>query len=141
MDAVKSILDSFLPLYQVLVARGDDVGRWPIFVAALRDTGRVIVTEVDSTVAARQFLQDYPVAAAVVDTDLGDGISGAVFVRELSMTHPFVNTALVSELSAEDFHESTEGFGVFMKIPAMPDDQTATEFLEKLDTINALTAS
>lgn len=140
MDAVKSALDSFLPLYQVLVVRGD-VGRWPVFVAALRDTGRVIVTEVDSAVAARQFLQDYPVAAAVVDTELGDSTSGAVFVRELSMTYPFVNTTLVSDLTDEDFHESTEGLGVFMKIPTMPDGRTATEFLEKLDAINALTVS
>ena len=140
MDAVKSALDSFLPVYQVLVVQGD-VGRWPVFVAALRDTGRVLVTEVDSTVAARQFLQDYPVAAVVVDIDLGDGTSGAIFVRELSMAHPFVNTSLVSELSAEDFHESTEGLGVFMKIPTAPDGRTADEFLEKLDTISALTVS
>lgn len=140
MESVKSVPDSSLPLYQVVVVRGG-VSRWPDFVAALRGSGRVTVSEVDTVAAARQLLEERPVAAVVVDNDLAGGISGATFVRELSMTHPFVNTALVSDLSAEDFHESTEGLGVFMKIPNSPDGRTAKEFLEKLDTINALTVS
>lgn len=140
MNGAQSALNTFLPLYSVLVARGD-AGRWRVFVDALQDTGRVILTEVDSAAAARQFLEDNRVAAVLIDADLADGRRGADFLREVSMGHPFVNTALVSGLSAEDFHESTEGFGVFMQLPTVPDGRTVTEFLEKLDIISRLSAS
>ncbi|NNK57005.1 MAG: hypothetical protein HKP44_06800 [Desulfofustis sp.] len=64
------------------------------------------------------------IAAARVDGVIVDeeveGGTGLDFIREFTPRHPFINCALVSSLYPHEFHEATEGFGIFMQIPPRP---------------------
>ena len=65
--------------------------------------------------------------------------SGLDLIKQLVKKNPFINTALVSPLSHEDFHEVTEGFGVFMQLSPQPgkgDADTFCELLAKIYGIN-----
>ncbi len=50
-----------------------------------------------------------------------------------------MNCAAVSSLSADDFHEASEGLGVMMQLPLEPDLKDAEKLVEYLKTILNLT--
>ncbi|KJS02416.1 MAG: hypothetical protein VR65_05730 [Desulfobulbaceae bacterium BRH_c16a] len=77
------------------------------------------------------------VDTAVVDEKLADG-DGLLFVRELMKVNPLINCALISSLSPADFHEATEGLGVFMQLPANPGAEQAEKMLQLIESIEAL---
>jgi len=68
---------------------------------------------------------------------LSDGPS-LPFVKDLMRKHPLTNCAMVSSLSPEDFHELTEGLGLFMQLPLHPGAQEAKKMMHILDSISAL---
>ncbi|MBU1172856.1 MAG: hypothetical protein KKD44_25130 [Proteobacteria bacterium] len=74
---------------------------------------------------------------AVVDQMVG-GMPGIRWVEQMLPLNPMVNTALVSSLSDEDFHEYTEGLGVLMRIPLDPDKTTVTRVVERLVKVLSL---
>ncbi len=59
-------------------------------------------------------------------------------VTELMKKQPLINCAMVSTLSPEDFHEYTEGLGVFMQLPLNPGEGEAEKMLEILNSIDVL---
>jgi DNA-binding NtrC family response regulator len=61
--------------------------------------------------------------------------SGLQFIRELVRSHPFINCALVSPLYPQEFHEATEGLGLFMQLPPAPDGAQAPKIREQLAAI------
>jgi DNA-binding response OmpR family regulator len=68
---------------------------------------------------------------AVIDSELPD--TGPLpLVQELLMVNAMVNTAVVSPLSDEEFHEASEGLGVLARLPLMPGEGDAAELLRKL---------
>ena len=75
----------------------------------------------------------------VMDEHLADGDSLA-FVKELVKQQPLINCAMVSSLAAKDFHEATEGLGVFMQLPVNPEAEEAARMLQLLQSIGALMA-
>lgn len=62
--------------------------------------------------------------------------TGLQFIRELVMRHPFINCALVSPLYPQEFHEATEGLGIFMQLPPAPDGGQAPKIREHLAAIS-----
>jgi len=75
----------------------------------------------------------------VLVVDLANG-SALPFVKEVVKTDPFINCAMVSHLSKEEFHETTEGLGVFMQLPVSPGAEEAKRMLDLLESIGVLTA-
>ncbi len=73
----------------------------------------------------------------IVDEQLDD-MSGIAFVRLLVKAYPLVNTAIVSALTAAEFHEATEGLGVLMQLPLEPQEKEAEALLAVLAKIGAL---
>ncbi|MBW1635920.1 MAG: response regulator transcription factor [Deltaproteobacteria bacterium] len=73
----------------------------------------------------------------VVDVQLKD-TEPLTLVTELMKKQPLINYAMVSSLSHEDFHEYSEGLGVFMQLPLSPGEREAGEMLEILKSINLL---
>lgn len=53
-------------------------------------------------------------------------------VSELLMENAMVNTAVISRLSEEEFHEAAEGLGVLARLPVEPDTDDAAELLDRL---------
>ena len=73
----------------------------------------------------------------IVDEQLDD-MSGIEFVKQLVKVNPMVNTAIVSTLTADEFHEVTEGLGVLMQLPPHPGENDAEALLAVLEKIGAL---
>jgi len=82
-------------------------------------------------------LKDRKINLVIVDQQLGD-IDGISFVKQLVKINPLINTAIVSDLAAEDFHEATEGLGVLMQLPKEPQEKDGDTLLTILEKIGAL---
>ncbi len=98
------------------------------------------ITRCDAGRSAGELICKNNYAAVAVDVDLVDG-NGLYFVRQWAREYPLVNFALVSDLSADDFHEITEGLGVFMQLSSDSDKEEAGKMLEILRKINGLLQS
>jgi hypothetical protein len=73
---------------------------------------------------------------ALLVADTIDGEKPLALVTEITKHFPLVNCGLVSDLSPEDFHEWTEGLGVFAQLSPQPtreEAKTIVETLRKLD--------
>ena len=53
-------------------------------------------------------------------------------VQKLLMVNAMVNTAVVSPLADEEFHEASEGLGILGRLPVEPGIGEATDLLQKL---------
>lgn len=73
----------------------------------------------------------------VADEDLGD-MTALELSRRLLKINPMINCALVSSLSAEEFHEASEGLGIMSKLPKQPDEKDADELINNLKQIMGL---
>ena len=73
----------------------------------------------------------------VIDETLPD-MSGLETIRDLMTTNALLNTALVSSLSPDDFHEFSEGLGILVQLPVSPGEKEAGEIVSSLRNIFAL---
>jgi DNA-binding NtrC family response regulator len=100
----------------------------------------IAVSRAGSGKAGWDILEKSKVDVVVTDEKLADGDSLS-FVKELTKQQPLINCAMVSSLSPEDFHEATEGLGVFMQLPVDPGAEEAVKMMELLESISALLAA
>ena len=116
-------------------------GREPDSFAALnRELGkdqRLRVTKVYSAEHSQKTIREGSVDVVVVADELQDK-NGLQFVREIVADHPFINCALVSPLYPQEFHEQTEGLGLFMQLPVNPGPEAARHMLAMLEKLNQL---
>lgn len=87
--------------------------------------------------AGLAFLQNCAADLVVIDQQL-DGESGIVFARSVAKAHPLVNTAIVSTLDEESFHQATEGLGVLMQLAPKSAEAEAERLLAILNRIGTL---
>lgn len=107
------------------------------FAAGLWQDRRVELVHVDSAAEAMKLMQQQEPALVVVGEELSD-IEPIDFVRQVVHLKPMINTALVSNLPAEAFHEHTEGLGVLKQLPVNPSGEDAESLLETLYALNAM---
>ena len=67
----------------------------------------------------------------IIDADLPD-TAPLDLVQKLLMVNAMANTAVVSPLSDEEFHEASEGLGILGRLPAELGTGEATDLLHKL---------
>lgn len=101
---------------------------------ALVESGQHSVSRVSMPEQVYKVITESKIDAVIVD-EVVEGATGLEFVRELVRRNPFVNCALVSSLYPEEFHEATEGYGVFMQLPAQPGQKQAREMCAHLHKI------
>lgn len=101
---------------------------------ALSESGRLSVTRLSRPEQVYETIANSQVDAVIADEQV-EGGSGLEFVRELVRSNPFVNCALVSSLYPDEFHEATEGYGVFMQLPVQPGKEEARELVSQLEKI------
>jgi DNA-binding NarL/FixJ family response regulator len=70
----------------------------------------------------------------IVDAHLPD-TEPLELVQKLLVVNAMVNSAVVSPLSDEEFHEATEGLGVLGRLPVEPRMNDAADLLHKLRQI------
>ena len=90
--------------------------------------------------AGLEDLKTQAIDLVVIDEQLDD-MTGIEFVKQVVKVNPLVNTVVVSGLSAEDFHEATEGLGVLLQLPWQPQAGDAERLLAVLAKIAGLMPS
>ncbi len=115
----------------VISHRAEDLGD---FIKALEQDANTEVALAPTGEVALEMVGVNPPDLAVVDTGLSDGGPFEI-VTQLMMANAMVNTAVISPLSKDDFHESSEGLGVMVQLPPGPAEDQAVELLEKLKGI------
>jgi two-component SAPR family response regulator len=114
-----------------------DIARFSALVAGLQRQPEIELLPAETGAAGLLLLEGKQIDLVIVDEQLGD-MSGIAFVKQLVKINPLVNTAIVSALSPEEFHEVTEGLGVLMQVPIEPRDKDAEALLAHLEKIGAL---
>lgn len=104
------------------------------FSSALAGTDSLKISSMKSGAAVLEAVGGNDVDVVVVAEAVAEG-SGLDLIKQLIMKNPFINTALVSALPHEAFHEVTEGLGVFMQLPPEPGNEDAVKFFEFLARI------
>ena len=123
-------------MMNVLLAAGDARG-FAQFESALKTRQSVVVKQVASTAEATEVLESGWASVVVFAAELADG-PALPAVKEVMKRFPLVNCAMVSPLPAAEFHEATEGLGLFMQLPVDPGAAEAAEMVALLDKITAL---
>jgi DNA-binding response OmpR family regulator len=80
-----------------------------------------------------------PVDQVIVDEDLGD-MKGLEFVRRLLKVNPMIDSAVVSRLGHDEFHEASEGLGIMAQLPERPGKKEADDLIKTLKQIKGLAA-
>lgn len=107
------------------------------FTQALSSDVQVRVDSVSSASEALHVLRMAPPHLAVVDVDLPDA-QPMVLVQQMLMVNAMVNTAVVSAMSEDEFHEASEGLGVLCPLPLDPGKGDALALLAKLKSVMGL---
>lgn len=107
------------------------------FTAELMNTQGLHVVQVTSGEEAFGLIAEGRAEVIVAGELLADG-SALDFVKRLMKEYPLIDCAMVSSLSHEEFHEVTEGLGLFMQLPVCPGGDDAQKMLELRNSIRAL---
>ena len=103
----------------------------------LKSKDNMKLSYVGSAAEGMELINEGDVDVVAASEQLSDS-SGLAFIRKVVTEYPLLNCALVSSLSAEDFHEATEGLGLFFQFPQRPDAASAEKMIELLDKIYML---
>ena len=104
------------------------------FAAALSSNPEVRLQQVISGAETLEAARTAAPHLVIIDVDLPD-TAPLDLVQKLLMVNALVNTAVVSPLSDEEFHEASEGLGILGRLPAEPGMTEASELLHKLRAV------
>jgi YesN/AraC family two-component response regulator len=96
------------------------------------------LTWTDSGQKALDKLSETSVDLVVTDKELGD-MTGLEFAEKLLRVNPMINCAVLSSLPSDEFHEASEGLGVFAQLPLRPAKADAEKLLKDLKNLKNLT--
>lgn len=108
--------------------------------ASFLEDNKMQTIRVESGTKAISMIKDQIFDLVITDENLSD-MTGLEFVRKLVSVNPMTNCAAVSSLSADDFHEASEGLGILMALPPNPDKDNAQALLKHLDKILKLASN
>ena len=100
------------------------------FAAALSSDPEVQLKQVATGAAALEAGRTFPPHLMVIDY-LPD-TEPLSLVQKLLTFNAMVNTAVVSPLADEEFHEASEGLGILGRLPSEPGISEAADLLQKL---------
>lgn len=105
-----------------------------VFSETLSADPEVHVKSVASGTEALKAVRTFSPHLVIIDSYLPD-IEPQPLVRKLLEVNAMVNTALVSPLTEEEFHEASEGLGVLGRLPMEPGANDAIALLQKLRNV------
>ena len=101
------------------------------FINALQKDGEVYILTAATFEEAIQMVARQVPALIVVDEQVGN-LAGLDLVRLLMEVNAFINTAVFSALSEEEFHHHSEGLGILARLPIQPEKKDARRLLDLL---------
>ena len=104
------------------------------FAAALSSDQEVKLENVVSGAEALEAARTAAPHLVIIDAGLPD-TAPLDLVQKLLMVNALVNTAVVSPLSEEEFHEASEGLGILSGLPTEPGRSDAEGLLRKLRAV------
>jgi DNA-binding NarL/FixJ family response regulator len=104
------------------------------FAAALASNPAVNLQQVISGAEALEAARTTGPQLMIIDADLPD-TAPLDLVQKLLMVNAMVNTAVVSPLSDEEFHEASEGLGILSRLTEKPGESDAANLLGKLKSV------
>ncbi len=116
----------------------NDQGLTTEFVNAIGGVDDTEITTTDNGNNALEFVQNTTSDIAIIAETLPD-MTGIELVERVVKVNPMVNTAVVSDLHDEAFHEATEGLGILMAIPSKAGKTEASNLITYLGTIMNVT--
>lgn len=81
---------------------------------------------------AEEFIDSIPIDVVLTDE------RNFSWVKKIIMQIPSLNIALFSEMTEEQFHEMTEGYGILMKLSSLPEKSDALHLLKKVKQLQSL---
>lgn len=70
----------------------------------------------------------------VVDEDLSE-LSALDFLRRLMAVNAMIHTAVASPAATDQFHDTYEGLGILMQLPAEPDREVAKSLIDRFQAL------
>jgi two-component SAPR family response regulator len=113
----------------LLVSR--DINPFNELISALKEYNDVELEISAPGEKALTMITDKAVDLVILDEHLGD-MTGLEFVRKLLKINPMINSAVVSGLSHDEFHESSEGLGIMHQISKQPHKNEAEKMITTL---------
>ena len=121
----------------IVLLLATDLTKFSALVTGLQRQPEIELLSAETRVAGLSLIKSKQIDLVIVDEQIGD-MRGIAFVKQLVKINPLANTAIVSALTAEEFHEATEGLGVLMQLPIEPRDKDAKKLLATLEKIGVL---
>lgn len=104
------------------------------FIQSLSSDPDVQLEQVSNRAEAINAVRNSSPQLVIIDSGLPDADSFG-FIRELMTINAMVNTAAISPLTDEQFHDAGEGLGILCRLPVSPGKADAQDLLEKLREI------
>ena len=124
-------------VFLIVLLLATDLTKFSALVTGLQRQPEIELLSAETGVAGLSLIKSKQIDLVIVDEQIGD-MRGIAFVKQLVKINPLANTAIVSALTAEEFHEATEGLGVLMQLPIEPRDKDAKKLLATLEKIGVL---
>jgi two-component SAPR family response regulator len=121
---------------RILLVTGE-AGEFDTFKSGLPKEWDTSLGTVSSSAKVLEILKNGKVDVVVLGSKLDDDMS-LDFMKKMMKTYPLVNCAMMSSLSHRDFHEVTEGYGLFMQVDENPGVEEATRMVALLNSILGL---
>lgn len=118
-----------MPTFDILIAspRKDDL---KAFIQGLEHEG-ALVRLAETGSQALELTKTKAPHLVVVDESLSD-VQPLKLVTDLLLVNAMVNTAVITCMSPEEFHEKGEGLGILVSVCQHPDTQDAKTLIQKL---------
>ena len=119
---------------------GPEKAPLPALAAGLEQHAGVALTRAPFAKDALVQMADQRFNLVVAGEALED-MSGLDLIRKTIALNPMINSAVVSTLAADAFHDASEGLGVLMPISPTAGSVQATELLHRLQAVLGLTVT
>lgn len=101
------------------------------FASILERHDDVELSWAESGKRALDMISEAPFDLVVADEKLGD-MTGIEFIETLVSVNPMINSAAVSSLPGDQFHEVSEGLGILLQLPVQPGAKDAEDLLNRV---------
>ena len=107
------------------------------FARVLKQKDDIELTWTETGQEALEAISDNPVDLVIVNENIGD-MTGIEFMKKLLPINPMINSAAVSPLAPEEFHEASEGLRVLAQLPVSPGKLDVENLLKRLNDLKNL---
>jgi len=120
-------------MYKVLLAAAQPQALARL-AAGIEEDGRALLYWAQNDQETLSLTQELAPQLVVIEGQ-GRDKEALALVSKLLMVNAMVNTAVVTAMEEEEFHEFSEGLGILMPLPPDPGEETAKGLLDKLISV------